>query len=90
MARPMASENMINPIATEKTLKSWRTAVRERARSLLEELDRCPRSKRHWNESLPAFIRSDCVRHIEIHLAAIDGLTSQAIDRHVNGDARHG
>ena len=78
---------MSQPIANVKTLRAWRSAVRQRATDLLNELDRFPRAKGHWNESLNAHIHNDCVNHVKVGLAAIDGLTTQAIESHLNGEA---
>ncbi|MEB0170051.1 MULTISPECIES: hypothetical protein [unclassified Pseudomonas] len=77
---------MDKPVANLKTLRVWRSAVRQRGKDLTDELWRRPRAKGHWNESLSNHICNDIIQQVEILLAAIDGLTAQAIERHLNGE----
>lgn len=79
---------MSRPVGNVRTLKVWQQKIRQRAADLFDSLDQCPSNQRHWKESLNMHHLRECEAQLRIALAAIDGLTSQAIERHMNGDIR--
>ncbi len=79
---------MNRPIGNVRTLRAWQEKVRQRASDLLESLDECPGNQRHWKESLNMHHLRECEAQLRVAIAAIDGFTCQAIERHMNGDIR--